>query len=51
MDRETADGLLEKGHPNAFDVTVDRACQVAHEYHDWDIPSEDEIRKAAMAGH
>ena len=29
---------------------VERARQVAREYHDWDIPPEDEIREAAMAG-
>ena len=41
---------LARRNPTGAIVNVKRARQVAREYHDWDIPSEDEIRQAAMAG-
>jgi len=43
-------GLAER-NPEAAIVNVKRARQVAREYHDWDLPTETEIRHAAMAGH
>lgn len=42
-------GLAQR-NPDATIVNVTRARQLAREYHDWDIPPEDEIREAAMAG-
>ena len=44
-------GALKARHPDAAIVNVERAPQVARDYHDWDLPNEDEIRHAAMAGH
>ena len=41
---------LARRNPTGAIVNVERARQVAREYHDWDIPSEDELRQAAMAG-
>jgi hypothetical protein len=40
---------LARRNPTGAIVNVERARQVAREYHDWDIPSEDELRQAAMA--
>ena len=42
-------GLAQR-NPEATVVNVERARQIACEYHDWNVPSEDELREAAMAG-
>ncbi len=42
---------LRRRHPNDAIVNVKRARDVARRFHDWDIPSEDELIEAAMAGH
>jgi hypothetical protein len=41
---------LAQRNPDAVVINVKRARQVAREYHYWDMPEEDEIREAAMAG-
>lgn len=41
---------LAQRNPDAAIVNVVRARQITSEYHDWDVPPEDEIREAAMAG-
>ncbi|MBX0288731.1 hypothetical protein EGH22_20585 [Halomicroarcula sp. F28] len=47
--RRDPSGLAQR-NPDAAIVNVKRARYIASEYHGWDVPPEDEIREAAMAG-
>jgi hypothetical protein len=41
---------IRKHRPGGIVTNVKRARHVAREYHDWDLPSEDEIRDRRMRG-
>jgi hypothetical protein len=40
--RDSPDSI-RRYRPNSVVTNVERARQIAREYHDWDLPSEDEI--------